>query len=357
MEQNYALPYQVATKPMKEQARKSNPVNSNADGMGDFNLAHELRHIFRALGVFGMYRTPEAWIKADSSGARFRQYAQRFYCWFVQLLLWFNGIRSVAASWYIEDRLQAMNIMVSAWHLQSAAYCSTWYHIICTDKLPKILDLWQCICQSSEEGRVYGTSVQITCVRRTVFVFLGLCIFFIIADSTPMMFIYFGPIEALRNDSTHFIEPFSNAGLGVEIALLSILIFTNAAYCLPTSILLILCLFYSHQFQNVTKMFNSNITSEGKFKGCLTRLRCLHQYLAKLILLTDDAFSFYLAVTVVCTLFSTCFGMYQLVIASDEINIITRIMIGFWVVVISGNFLVISGISARLNEDVSVQQE
>ena len=357
MENNHTLPYQVATKPVKEQTPRehgeSNLLNSNVDDNGDFNLAHELRHIFRALGVFGMYCTPEAWIKPDSSGACFRHYAQCFYCWFVQLLLWFNAIRSIAASWYIEDRLQAMNIMASAWHVQSAAYCSTWYYIICTDKLPKIIDLWQSICQFSEEGRVYVTPVKITCVRRTIYTFLGLCICFIIADSVPLMIMYFGPIEALRNDSTNLIEPFSNAELGFEITLLSIIIFTNAAYCLPSSILLILCLLYSYQFKTVTKMFTSNITSEGKFNGSLSRLRCQHQYLAKLVLLTDDAFSFYLAVTVVCSLFTACFGMYQLVIASGEINIITRIMIGFWVVIITGNFLVTSGICARLNEDVS----
>ena len=349
----YGVPYQVATNPMKKQTQKPNPSGSNVDGNEDFNLAHELRHIFRALGVFGMYCTPSAWIKADSRGARFRQHMQHIYCWFVQLLLWFNGIRCVAGSWYVEDRLQAMNIVVCSWNLQSAAYCSTWYYIICTNKLPNILDLWQCICQSTEEGRVYGTSVERTCIRRMVYVILGLCIFFIIVDFAPILFIYFGPIEALRNDSTFLIEPFSNVGFGVEIALISILLFANAAYSLPTAILLLLCLIYSHQFQNVTKMFTSNITREGKFKECLARLRCQHQYLAKLVLLTDDAFSFYLAVTIVCTLFSACFGMYQLVIASDEIYIVTQIMIGFWIVIITGNFLVISGVCARLNEDVS----
>ena len=354
--ENSEVSYQVATIPTKEHAQKPNVLDSNVDDNEDFNLAHELRHIFRALGVFGMYCTPAAWIKADSrmsQGVRFRQFLQHIYCWFVQLLLWFNGIRFVAGSWYTEDRLQAMNIMISAWNLQSAAYCSTWYYIICTNKLPEILDLWQSICQSSKEGKAYGTSVKLTSIRRVVYALLGLCIGFIIVDFAAPVFMYFGPIEALRNDSTHLIEPFSNTGLGVQIALFSIFIFTNAAYCLPTSILLLLSLLYSHQFQKITKTFTCNITSEGKFQGCLTRLRCQHQYLAKLVLLTDDAFSFYLAVTVVCTLFSACFGMYQLVIASSGINIMTKIIIGFWIVIVTGNFLVISGICARLNEDVS----
>ena len=100
-------------------------------------------------------------------------------------------------------------------------------------------------------------------------------------------------------------------------------------------------------------MFTSSITSEGKFKGSLSRLRCQHQYLAKLVLLTDDAFSFYLAVNVVCTLFSACFGMYQLLIVSGEIDKITKITIGLWIVIITGNFLITSGICAQLNEDVS----
>ena len=321
--------YEMATctTTTEKQTYESNSQGRNEEDNKEYNLAHELRHVIRLLRVFGMYCTPEAWINTDLQGARFRQHAQHLYCWIVQLALWFNGVRFLVACWYVESRLQSLNIMLCAWNFQSAVYCSTWYYVNCSEKLHKIFDLWQRICQDSGEGRLYCiTDKMMSCLRRSVYILSGLCIFVIVANVTVIGFSVFGPIEAFRNDSI-LHEPFP-PGTGIHITSLIIFSFANAAYVLPSSILLLLCLTYSLQFQNITKMFTAHISAEGKFERCLTRLRCQHQYLAKLVLLTDDAFSFYLAVTVVCTFFSACFGIYQLVVSGD-LTLNARIMIGF----------------------------
>ena len=318
----------------------------------EVTLKHELRYVFWAMGVFGLYHTPKAWRERSSFTV---YYAHKFYCLIIQLLLWLNGIRMVVGLWFGDESFFAMKITVGAWYFQCAFNASIWYWICRTNKMPFIMNLWQSCCQSSPESRLFNTAITSASFRRRMVVILMGAIAFIFSNFVLLALAQFGPSESFRNDTQFLSAPFTERCLPWELAIVASEVIASAAYVLPPAFLLILCTILSHQFQLLTVKFSNSITEERKFTGCLMSLRRQHQHLSKTVFVIDEAFSFYLAITFACCIILSCFGMYQLVVAKSFSSSFAVFMTTFWFLVVSLKFSLIGVVTAQVAEKVSSQ--
>lgn len=322
------------------------PVQKN----NDVTLKHELRYVFWVMGVFGLYHTPKAWREKSSVAV---YYAHQFYCIFIQLLLWLNGIRMVVGFWYGDESFLAIKITVGAWYFECAFNSSIWYWICRTNKMPYIMNLWQSRCQSSPESRLFNTAITSASFRRRMVMILMGGIAFISSNFILLVGARFGPFESFRNDTDYLSTPFTERCLSWELAIVASGVLASAAYALPPAFLLILCTTLSHQFHLFTVKFSKTISEERKFTGCLMSLRRQHQHLSKTVFVIDEAFCFYLAVTFAFCIILSCFGMYQLVVAKSFSSPFAVFMTTFWFLVVSFKFSLIGVVTAQVAEKVS----
>ena len=330
--------------------------DNDDDDKNSVNLRDVYRPIFRMMAVFGVYHTPKSWRKQDGSdgtGDSYTTILQRFYCRLIQLFLFLNSIRSTIGLWYVEQRLLAMQIVVSLWLFHCTSNAFIWYRICTTDKLPALFDLWQNHCQSSPNSRVFGTSLNIGSVRRRRFVIFGTALFYTISNILFCGFARFGPIEALRNDTTFLVEPlFSEPFIIWELIAQTCTLFASVAFFIPPAFLILYCSLVTKQFSQFTEKFNHCISHESKFNGCLMSLRRQHQYLSKVVFALDDAFNFYLAVVFGAMILLACFMMYQLAVVRSFNSLLVIFLALFWLSVICMKFGFVGGLLANLNEKV-----
>ncbi|XP_072050935.1 uncharacterized protein [Amphiura filiformis] len=331
------------------------PNNGNLpeeDDNDDVNLRREFRYIFKVMAILGLYHTPKSWRKSEMAGNLndTLHRLHRFYCLFIQIILYLNGIRTLVGFWFVENRLIAMQIVAGTYWFLGAVTSSIWYHICNTDKLPEIFSMWQTNCQSSKMSQCFGTSINIGFIRRKRTIIFGGAIAYIVLNTLSCAFAILGPIQSLRNDTYFMVAPTTEPVLAYELVAVSSFIFINGAFTLPPTVLLILCSIISQQFVLFTERFQLTITDFGKFKGCLIALRRQHQYLSKATFILDDAFSFYLAVIFGAVIIINSFVMYQLVVAKSFDNTFSLLLIVFWFLIMSIKFWLIGVIIARLHE-------
>ncbi|XP_072016931.1 uncharacterized protein [Amphiura filiformis] len=327
----------------------------------DFSLAHELRHFFRMMGIFGLYYTPKSWQKRSctSNWNLFLYKMHQTYCFLIQLILWLNCIRIIVGFWVgdeasLQYKFIALKITFSIWNFQSAVNATIWYCLCATDKLPNIIDMWQTYCQSSYSSQLFGTSLPAKCVRKSIRVVLAIASCIIFMNMATPIFSMVGPIESLRNDSRFILTPFSIEDDLWVATLIPVFIFSNAAFVYPLALFVVICVIITYQYQELSKYFNASIGKDGKFSKCLIGLRRQHQYLSKIVFLMDDAFSFYLAVTVAANITLACFSLYTLLIADALTNFLAKCLMSFWVVGVCINFAILGCFAAQVNEKVKV---
>ena len=325
----------------------------------NFDLAYEFRHIFRVMGVFGLYHTPKRWrMKSDQRSWKIALYKLlKIYCLLIQISQWFNVIRIGVGIWIFEEGSMDTNavvlkVAVGIWCLQCAANSSIWYCLCCTDKLPNIFEFWQKYCQSPQESSEFGTRLPTFRTRRFMgFVLAGSVLMLLFNACTPIATTT-GLMESFINETHFMYDPFSSESDIWRATHLLITIYANAAFVFPVSFFLVFCLIISYQFEEYTKSFAAEINSEGNITKCLRSLRRQHQYLSKTVFLADDAFSFYLAVTVAANISLTCFSLYTLFISNVLSSIISKIFLAFWVTIVCINFGFVGLLAARVHEKV-----
>ena len=204
-------------------------------------------------------------------------------------------------------------------------------------------------------SRMFGTSIDVGCIRRRKRLIFGTSICFIITNSLFVGFARLGPVQTLRNDTYFMVAPRPTIGPILVWDIISVIsiIIASAAFVLPPVSLLILCSIIGYQFQKFTERFAKCMKQESNFKGCLIALRRQHQYLSKTVFVIDDAFGFYLAVSLGTVIIMACFIMYQLVVAQSNLsNPITVLMLVFWLGVSSMKFALIGILTAQVHEKV-----
>ena len=324
----------------------------------DFNLERELRLLHRTMAVFGMYFAPKT--PGSSRGLRdvITRYSQQLYCIVIQVLLWLNGFRLIISFWFgdelcLDPKFTPIKIMMCAWCFQCALNNSIWYHLCSTRKLHHLFRYWQERCQSSNASRMMGTCMEVSWIRRRIRLISGGCIAVTVFNSMIFVFTRFGPFEALANDTCPIVAPFPKGHYFWETTFVVIQTYASCAFMLPVGLFLIICIIINRQFEMFTERFKKCINYDGAAKLCLAMLRRQHQYLAKAVLIADNAFSFYLAVTITATLFIACFGMYQVVIAQNFESVMTLAIIVFWMVIVSMIFGIIGIFASQVYDKVS----
>lgn len=325
----------------------------------NLDLCYEFRHLFRVMGIFGLYHTPKSWrIKSDQSLWKPAVYSlQRVYCFMMQISQWFNVIRIIVGIWLVEDGIMdtsevVLKVATGIWSLQCAINSCIWYCLCCTDKLPSIFEFWQQHCQTAQASREFGTRLPTFCTRRFMgYVLAGSIVMLLFNASTPIVTTAV-ITESFTNDTRFFDDPFSSESHVWNVISTLITIYANAAFIFPVSFFLLLCLILSYQFDEFNKSFAAGIDSEGKITKCLRSLRRQHQYLSKTVFLADDAFSFYLAATVTANISITCFSLYTLLVSNVLSSMISKIFIAFWVVIVCINFGFVGVFAARVHEKV-----
>ena len=158
MSEAYAL-QQVTT----AKVNRVNPLRK--DGMEErknFRLEHELRLIFRTMGVFGIYHTPKRWLSDDKTTWVYRLHLpHKFYCLVMSLLLWFNVLRmlyDIIKTPY----LNPTQLCYEAFFVECALNSTIWYYICSTDRLPDCIQFWHEYCQSSKDSKNLGISLVLT---------------------------------------------------------------------------------------------------------------------------------------------------------------------------------------------------
>ncbi|XP_072024010.1 uncharacterized protein [Amphiura filiformis] len=318
----------------------------------DVNLRYELRHLLRVMAVFGLYFTPKSW-QASNHKMRYKSFlypAHRLYCLFVLILLLLNGIKSFVGIWYIDDNFIAIQIILCGYWLQCSVNCCIWVYICYTDQLPNIFRFWQQYCQSSPESKMYHTALSVTCVRRRIRIITYTSVAFSVFSSFLPIAARFGPFESFRNDTNFMIAPVVDPIIVTNLELVIAANYSNAAFALPTSFLLIICTILSCQFKKFTDYFAKCMQGENRFKQCLIKLRLQHQYLSKAVFLVDEAFCFYLAVTFGSSILLACFQMYQLVVVKSFSSVITTLMTIFWFCMVSIQFSLVGVLTAQVHE-------
>ena len=349
---------EISTVNMDEISVPKSPQNDNKE-REDVDLVHEFRHIFRLMGVFGLYHTPKLWrIKNSRSTWNKNLYkCHQMYCFLVQILQWFGVIRFVISFWTgekttLDSSLVVLKVTICIWCLQSAVNSTVWYYLCCSDKLPNIFDFWQKNCQSSPASREFGTSLPASCIQTLIKIVLVCSCFGLVVNVSGPMIGTIGPLESVRNDSRFVYAPFDPQNITWQVILFVIMIYANAAYILPIAFFVMLCLILSNQFQQFTTAFAARISKEGKFIEHLRSLRRQHQYLSKTVFLADGAFSFYLAVTVAACISLACFVLYTLIISRAYSGVATASILVFWVAGVFINFSLVGVFAARVNEKV-----
>ncbi len=320
------------------------------------NLRKEFRPIFRTMAVFGLYYTPRSWHTEDANDGSGNPYAillQRLYCHVIQILIFFNAVKSTIGLFYVEPRLFAMQITATVWWLLCAINCLVWYYICSTDKLPALFDLWQTHCQSSPKSRCFETALSNAFVRQRKWLFYGAAMSFIVFDTVFPIFARVGPVQELRNDTNFMVEPSFEPYLVWDIVLIVSMFWANGAFVLPPAFLLLCCSLIAKQFSQFTEKFRRCMTNESRFNGCLIALRRQHQYLSKVVLVLDDAFSFYLAVTFGAIIVLACFQTYQLVVEQGFNSFFTVFLGVFWLVIEYIQFALIGTLTAQVHKKVS----
>ena len=325
----------------------------------DFCLQFELRHLFRTMAVFGLHHPLKAPKCFNSCIQAFTTYVQKGYCILIQIILWLNVIRLVVSFWIgdaasLNPDLFAVKLLMCVWSLQCAVNSTIWYFLCCSRKLQDLMQFWQTNCQSSIASYVLGTSIPVKWVRRKIRIMFAICMIIIVTSPIGYAVIRLESVdESLRNDTAVIVAPISTGPLAWEIVVITVLTFATGVFFLPAVFLLILCSILSHQFQSFTDKFTTCITDKGVANVCLSMMRRQHQYLAKTVFLADDALSFYLAISIAQSIFTACFGMYQLVIAQSFTSIISISMAVFWMALAALFFGFVGLYTARVNEKVS----
>ena len=351
---------EISTVNMDEISIPKSPQNN--EKLKDVDLVYELRHIFRVMGVFGLYHTPKRWrIKSKQFSCSAALYKfHRVYCFLVQILQWLSVIRYIVSIWVGEESTLdsskiVLKITLCLWCLQTAVNSTIWYCLCCSDKLPTIFDFWQKNCQSSPASREFGTSLPTSCTQTFIKVVLVGSCFGLVANVSGPIIGAIGPLESIRNDSRFIYAPFDPENTTWQVISFLVLIYANAAYVLPVGFFVILCLILSYQFQQFSTAFASGISTDGKFTKCLRSLRRQHQYLSKTVFLADGAFSFYLAATVAACISLACFNLYTLIISRAYSGVATASFLVYWVAGVCVNFSLVGVFAARVNEKVRKQ--
>ena len=318
----------------------------NDEKLKDVDLVYELRHLFRVMGVFGLYHTPKRWRAKNSQSSYNKAFYKfhRFYCFLVQLLQWLTVLRYIVSFWVgDESTLDSSTIVLKTtlciWCLQVAVNSTIWYCLCCSDKLPNVFDFWQKNCQSSPASREFGTNLRPSCTRTFIRIVLVCSCFGIITNVSGPVIGSLGPLESIRNDSRFIYAPFDPQNTTWQVISFIIMVYGNAAYVLPVGFFVILCLILSYQFEQFTTVFASAISTDGTFTKCLRSLRRQHQYLSKTVFLADGAFSFYLAATVAANISLACFNLYTLIISRAYSGVATASFLVYWVVGVCLTFL------------------
>ena len=327
----------------------------------NISLLHELQPIFNMMSVFELYHTPKRWIKSsESNWYLFVRHLHKYYCVFMQLLLWFNVVRTIAGIWIgneVNAQWTSMRLTAAAWLLVCAISSSIWYYICNTNQLPNLVDFWQRYCQSSKDSNTLGISLDVHWLRRRVQLLLCLCIGFIIFNCSVITISMYAPIESVRNKTFFYDDSFKEIGLAMHIPILILTgIVDTASFLIPIAVFVLFCMISCKQFDLLSKKFVSALTEEGELKQDLTRLRRQHLYLSKSVFLADKMFSLYLAVTtsIYIYLFYICFGLFRLVISEVPISTFSTILISMWLILMCATFGVITVSAAHVNDKVLI---
>ena len=79
---------EISTVNMDENSVLKSPQNDDKE-REDVNLVYECRHIFRVMGMFGLYHTPKLWrIKDLVKWNKAFYKCHKIYCFLVQILQW-----------------------------------------------------------------------------------------------------------------------------------------------------------------------------------------------------------------------------------------------------------------------------
>ena len=151
------------------------------------------------------------------------------------------------------------------------------------------------------------------------------------------LFGQFGPVETFTNEFQVFIRPFSSGHFSWQIFTTVAHAYASAAIVLPIVILILLCSIFTKQFHHLNQKFKQCIDNKGQSMVCLAQIRRQHQCLSKSVFLSDDIFSFWLAVFSGVTVLIVCLGLYELVIDSSVSSFGAKSTVTFWVVAVAAN--------------------
>ena len=342
--------------------------NDNAVPKG-INLAHEMRYLFRAMGVVGMYHTPKGWLEPTSSTlSNSLHLLHKFYCILMQIYVWSDAIRMSIGVFNGDDVTVSgtnyytlSNLIVWLYYLQAAVNVNIFYYICSSDCLAKCIDYWQTYCELSHSDKTASSiSLSSTWFRRRMWMITVIILFtFMSCNLVAIGVDILSKIEAVHNDTYKDAPLFSTDSLVWKVFIQHIsLVYTSLAYFCPLIIIIIFCITFSHQYELLTQSFVSTMVSSDDIKQYLNLFRIRHQQLCKSVFLADRTFSFYLATLTCSNICMLCFCLFQIVIKDKRsvgsVHLSTTLLT--YMIVLTILYLIVSVFAARLHDNVSIEE-
>ncbi len=340
--------------------------NDNAVPKG-INLAHEMRYLFRAMGVVGMYHTPKGWRDPNSSTlSNSLHRLHKLYCILTQIFVWSNAIRMLVGIFAFDDvtvsgtNYTVSNLIVWLYYLQAAVNVSIFYYICSSDCLAKCIGFWQMYCELSHSDKTASSiSLSRTWFRRRMW-FITTAILFtsLSCDVVAIRITIFSSSETVRNDTYRDVTLYGMDSWGWRVSTQIIsFIYTSPAYYGPFIIFLIFCITFSYQYELLTQSFVSTMVSSDDIKQYLNLFRKRHQQLCKSVFLADRTFSFYLATVCFSSICMFSFSLFQLVIKDniffEGVHLSTTDTLTY-TIYLTILCLILSGMAALVHDNVSI---
>ncbi len=329
------------------------------------DLAHEMRFLFRIMGVVGLYHTPKGWRDHNSSTlSNFLHLLHKFYCILTQLMVWFNAIRRLVGVFVGDEvtmaqtEFTALKFVISLFFTQAAINSSIFFYICSCGHLSKCINFWQMCCQTSrsDDNNLTNISLSRTWFRRRMWTITAIiCLAFLVCSLATNSVDEFSSSGEVRND-TSFYAPLSGTNSLFWKTAVDVIssVYTAPSYCFPLIILTIFGFIFLRQYELLTQSFVSTMASQGDIKQCLHSFRKRHQQLCKSVGLADKSFSFYLATLTCSSMCIICFTLFQLVIknSTSGIHIMTPTI--SWMTFVTIMYASVVLLAALVHENVSI---